>query len=202
MKKKGIILMLILTLILSSCSLGKKDSNPSAGNNNPLNQSDAAQDKGDGQENKDQQRINKEAIKIAAPDFELETLKGNKVKLSDLKGKTVVVNFFATWCPPCKAELPGFVSTMEKYEKSGSEVVFLFVDVDEDNETVKKFLDSRDYTFDTLMDKGAEVYSKYTLRGGIPTTTIVDKEGNIAAQHEGFMESSDLKAYIEKVLKK
>lgn len=191
MKKIGIILMLILTLILSSCSLGKKDSKP-----------DVAQGKSESQENTDQQGINKEAIKIAAPDFELETLKGNKVKLSDLKGKTVVVNFFATWCPPCKAELPGFVSTMEKYEKSGSEVVFLFVDVDEDNETVKKFLDSRDYTFDTLMDKGAEVYSKYTLRGGIPTTTIVDKEGNIAAQHEGLMESSDLKAYIEKVLKK
>lgn len=195
MKKAGIILMLILSLVLSACSSRKSDS-PSGteDNNNSSSQQEETQD--------GKQWIDKDAIKIAAPDFELETLKGNKVKLSDLKGKVVVLNFFATWCPPCRAEMPGFVSTMEEYEKKGSDVIFLFVDVDEDNETIQEFLDERNYTFDPLMDKGGEVYSKYTLRGGIPTTTIVDMDGNISDQHEGLMESTDLKAYIEEALEK
>ena len=183
MKKTWIVLLLILTLVMSSCSIGKK----------------AEQNKA---QSGQQQWLDKDEVKIAAPDFELATLNGNKVKLSDLKGKTVVINFFATWCGPCKAEMPGFISTMEEYAKDNSDVVFLFVDVDEDNTTVEDFLKERNYTIDPLMDKGGEVYSKYTLRGGIPTTTIVDKDGNISTQHEGLMESSDLKAYIEKALKK
>jgi thiol-disulfide isomerase/thioredoxin len=191
MKKIWIALILILIIAMSSCSIGKKsDTSPPK---------EAEQNKA---ESGQQQWLDKKEVEIAAADFELATLNGNKVKLSDLKGKTVVINFFATWCPPCKAEMPGFISTMEEYAKDNKDVVFLFVDVDEDNTTVKEFLRERNYTIDPLMDKGAEVYSKYTLRGGIPTTTIVDKDGNISAQHEGLMESSDLKAYIEKALKK
>lgn len=189
MKKTGIVLILIFALLLSSCSLGKKPDTASKGSE----QSGT---------NTGQQGIDKDEIKISAQDFELDTLNGNRIKLSDLKGKVVVINFFATWCPPCRAEMPGFISTMEKYAKDNESVVFLFVDVDEDSETVKEFLKERNYTIDPLMDKGAEVYSKYTLRGGIPTTTIVDEDGKIAAQHEGLMESGDLKAYIEKTLKK
>lgn len=201
MKKTGIILILILALVLSSCSSGKGDSILElAENNNSSSQSEETQSKSDNESKDGKQLIDQDKIKLQAPDFELDTLKGNKVKLSDLKGKVVVLNFFATWCPPCRAEMPGFVSTMEEYAKTNSDVVFLFVDVDEDNETVEEFLDERNYTFDTLMDKGGKVYSQYTLRGGIPTTTIVDKDGNIAARHEGLMESTDLKAYIEKAL--
>lgn len=194
MKKIGIILMLILSLVLSACSSKKSDSIPDISENNNT--------KGQQEESGEQKEwIDKDAVKVSATDFELETLNGGRVKLSDLKGKVVVLNFFATWCPPCRAEMPGFISTMEEYEKEGADVVFLFIDVDEEDGTVKDFLSSRNYEIDPLLDKGGEVYSKYTLRGGIPTTTIVDKEGNISAQHEGLMESSDLKAYIEKALK-
>lgn len=194
MKKIGIILILILSLVLSGCSSKKPDSTSEmAGNNNTGGQQEEALEQ--------KEWINKDAVKVAASDFELETLNGGKIKLSDLKGKVVVLNFFATWCPPCRAEMPGFISTMEEYDKKGSDVVFLFIDVDEDDETVKEFLNSRNYDIDPLLDKGGDVYSKFTLRGGIPTTTIVDKDGNISAQHEGLMESSDLKAYIEKTLK-
>lgn len=187
MKKLGIVLILILALMLSSCSTGKKAGTAPTENKQSENSG---------------QQPGKDAVKVPAPDFELGTLNGNKVKLSDLKGKTVVINFFATWCPPCKAELPGFINTMEEYAKDNADVVFLFADVDEDSETIKSFLKGRNYSIDPLLDKGAEVYSKYTLRGGIPTTTIVDSEGNISAQHEGLMESSDLKAYIKEAIKK
>ncbi|MDF2674198.1 MAG: TlpA family protein disulfide reductase [Clostridiales bacterium] len=187
MKKLGIILVLILTLVLSSCSIGKK--------------SDTTPEEGEKSNVKQELKVG-EKVKAAAPDFELDTLNGNKVKLSDLKGKTVVINFFATWCPPCRAEMPGFISTMEEYTKNNKNVAFLFVDVDEDDATLEEFLKERNYTIDPLMDKGGAVYSEYTLRGGIPTTTIVDADGNISAQHEGLMESSDLKAYIEEALKK
>jgi thiol-disulfide isomerase/thioredoxin len=191
MKKIWIVSILILTLVMSSCSIGKKSDSSQP--------KELKQNKAEGGQ---KQWLDKNEVKIAASDFELTTLNGNKVKLSDLKGKTVVINFFATWCPPCKAEMPGFISTMEEYAKDNKDVVFLFVDLDEDNATVENFLKERNYTIDPLMDKGGEVYSKYTLRGGIPTTTIVDKDGNISTQHEGLMESSDLKAYIEKALKK
>lgn len=190
MKRIGIIVLLILSLALSSCSTLLKSREPDL----KSEKSQITQEQGSGDQGS--------YIKFPAPDFELETLKGDKIKLSDLKGKTVVLNFFATWCPPCKAEMPGFVSTMEEYGEKNKDVVFLFVDVDEDEGTVEQFLKERNYTFAPLMDKGGTVYSKYTLRGGIPTTTIVDKDGNIGAQHEGFMEPGDLKSYIEKVLKK
>lgn len=191
MKKLRIVIVLVLisALVLSSCSPGRKPDTESVKNE----QSGTGTGK---------QQLNGDEIKISASDFELETVNGNNVKLSDLKGKTVVINFFATWCPPCRAEMPGFISTMEEYAKDNPEVVFLFVDVDEDEDTIKKFLKERNYTIDPLMDKGAEVYSKYTLRGGIPTTTIVDSEGKVAAQHEGLMESGDLKAYIKEAIKK
>lgn len=189
MKKIWMVLLLILILVMSSCGIGKKSDAPLK---------EVQQNKAES----GQQWLDKNEVKIAAPDFELTTVNGNNVKLSELKGKTVVINFFATWCPPCRAEMPGFISTMEEYAKVNSDIVFLFVDVDEDNTTVKDFLKERNYTIDPLMDKGGKVYSKYTLRGGIPTTTIVDTDGNISTQHEGLMESGDLKAYIEKALKK
>ncbi len=193
MKKIGIILMLILSLVLAGCSTKKPASTPESIEDYYIG--GKLEESGEQKEG-----VNKAAVKIAAPDFEIETLNGGSIKLSDLKGKVVVLNFFATWCPPCRAEMPGFISTMEEYEKEGSDVVFLFIDVDEDDKTVKEFLDSRNYDIDPLLDKGGSIYSQYTLRGGIPTTTIVDKDGNISAQREGLMESSDLKAYIEKAL--
>lgn len=135
--------------------------------------------------------------KNKAVDFTLKNIDGEEVKLSNYKGKTIVVNFFATWCPPCKAEFPGFVQTVDAY-KSDDSVVFLFVNLGEDKATVNSFLKDRNYSLKPLLDEDGKVAAYYGVTG-IPTTVIIDKEFNIFATHVGFMEKQDLKNYIEKV---
>lgn len=183
MKKLLISIFLVLALLLSSCGVkDEKAKEKSTTENVAEKTSDANKEK--------------------APDFELENLKGEKVKLSDLEGKYVVINFFATWCPPCKAELPGFITAMEKYSKMDEDVVFLFVDVNEDNSTVEQFIKEKKYdTLNPLMDKEGKTFNKYTVRGGIPLTVIVDKSGTLRLRHEGFMYQNALEEAIEGVIK-
>lgn len=134
----------------------------------------------------------------AVMDFELKNLNGDNVKLSDYKGKVVVLNFFATWCPPCKAELPGFVKMADEY--NGKDVVFVFTDVGEDDETVKSFLKANNYNFTPLMDYDGKASDMYSVRG-IPTTFIINKDFNIINQHVGFMDEAALKNLIDEALK-
>lgn len=131
-------------------------------------------------------------------DFELKNSNGDNVKLSDYKGKVIVLNFFATWCPPCKAELPGFVKMVNEY--NGKDVVFVFIDVGEGEETVKSFLAANNYNFTPLMDYDSKVSGMYDVRG-IPTTFIINKDFNIINQHVGFMDETTLKNLIDEVLK-
>ena len=134
-----------------------------------------------------------------AADFTLKNINGDEIKLSDYKGKTVVMNFFATWCPPCKSELPGFMKTKENYKDK--EAVFLFIDVQESSDTVKSFVDDRGYTdMNPLLDSEGSVSEKYGIRG-IPRTFILDKEGNIAFSHEGYLDDAALESAIDSVLK-
>ena len=92
-------------------------------------------------------------IGVKAPDFELETLDGEKVKLSDYQGKKVILNFWATWCPPCKDEMPA----MEKFhKKAGDDVVILAVNIDPHYD-VKGYLDEMGITFPVLLDQNDKV---------------------------------------------
>ncbi|SEG04068.1 Peroxiredoxin [Caloramator fervidus] len=129
-----------------------------------------------------------------AKDFTLQNLKGDVVKLSDYKGKVVVLNFFATWCPPCKAEFPNFMKVLSQGDK---DVVFLFVNIGEDKETVKAFLEENNYKIVPLMDVDGKVANIYSVRG-IPTTFIIGKDFKIKQQHIGYMEESTLKDLIKR----
>lgn len=135
--------------------------------------------------------------KNKAIDFTLKNIDGQEIKLSNYKGKTIVVNFFATWCPPCRAEFPGFIQTVDSYKNDDS-VVFLFVNLGEDRATVNNFLKERNYSIKPILDEDGKVAAYYGVTG-IPTTVIIDKEFNIFRTHVGFMEKQDLKNYIEKV---
>lgn len=132
-----------------------------------------------------------EMIKKEAVDFTLLNRKGEAVTLSDLKGKVVVLDFWATWCGPCKASFPGMQATINKY-KDDEEVEFLFIDIwqKEDNykELVQKFISDNHYTFhvlfDEMKDRSQSTATAYGIRG-IPTKIIIDKEGFIRFESSG-----------------
>ncbi len=137
----------------------------------------------------------------AAPDFTVFDADGKAHKLSDYKGKPVVVNFWASWCGPCKMEMPAF---QDKWEEYGSEVEFLMVNlVDHSSETVKSaqdFLATTDYTFPVYFDteqSAAYTYSIYS----IPTTIFVDADGNLVNKYTGAMGHTTLEQYMQQILK-
>lgn len=136
-------------------------------------------------------KLESQLIKKTAPDFTLIDLDGKKVTLSDLKGKVVVIDFWATWCKPCISSFPGMQATIEKY-KSDKDVVFLFIDTWEQSPNyrseVEYFIKNNGYNFQVLFDEMQDpqksVTTAYDVKG-IPNKVIIDKEGFIRLQSAG-----------------
>lgn len=126
-------------------------------------------------------KILAERLNQPASDFELETLTSGKVTLSSLKGKVVVVNFWATWCPPCREEMPKLQQVYEAYQ--GKDVAFLIASVDQEQEKVKPYIDDNHYTFPVYYGRPAA--EQYEV-DSIPTTFIIDKSGTIQFKHIGY----------------
>jgi len=121
-----------------------------------------------------------------AQDVPLTPLDGSEqIMLSDFRGKVVLLNFWATWCPPCQKEMP----SMERLNDflDGKDFVMLGVDVDEETGKVQKFIKDKGYTFPIFLDQNNEVYPYYGT-GSIPTSYIIDKQGHVAARIIGSIE--------------
>lgn len=116
-------------------------------------------------------------VSSPASDFELKDPNGNVVKLSDYRGKTVVLNFWATWCSPCRNEMPEINKVANELKKS-NDAVLLAINLGEDKDTVVKFFKDNNLDMNLLMDSNSEVADKFGITG-IPTTIMIDKDGNI-----------------------
>jgi thiol-disulfide isomerase/thioredoxin len=128
-----------------------------------------------------------------APDFELERIDGGTLRLSDLRGKPVLVNFWATWCGPCVLEMPNI---QKYYEQFPGEFEVVAVNSDESKLAVEKFVKNIGVTFPVVLDPRLLTQSQYRPRG-LPTTFILDGEGKVLAQHIGLMSEKNLAGYLE-----
>ena len=114
--------------------------------------------------------------RIDPRDFSLPLLAGGNATLSSFKGKVVILNFWATWCPPCRVEMPSMEILFQRFNAQGLEI--LAVDIGENASTVQQFIRSAGYTFPVLLDSANRVSSVYGIEA-IPTTYIIDREGKI-----------------------
>jgi len=128
-----------------------------------------------------------------APDFELENLDGEAVSLAQWRGQVVLINFWATWCGPCRVEMPAIEARYEAFKDDGFTV--LAVNVDEPLPDVSAFAIAYDLTFPILLDPGAVINDLYRVRA-YPTTFIIDREGFISRLHIGSMTEGQLSGYL------
>src|SRR5262249_51211687 len=133
-------------------------------------------------------------IGTKAPEFQLADLAGNQVASSSLKGKVVILDFWATWCPPCRKEIPGFVELQQKYKGRGLEVVGIALDV-EGVSKVRPFAEEHQVNYTMLLgnDDVAKAYGDVAM---IPTTFVLDRNGNVVQRFIGDTEPATFEKAI------
>ncbi len=146
-----------------------------------------------------------EPDKIPAPDFELEDQFGQVHRLSDYKGKTVFLNFWATWCPPCRAEMPDIQKLYEEYDTEGDEAVIILgvagpnMGNEKSAEDIAAFLDENGYTYPVVMDTTGDLFTEYGIYA-FPTTFMIDREGNVFGYASGQLSYDMMKDIITQTM--
>lgn len=134
-----------------------------------------------------------------APNFELKTLEGKTVSLEELKGQVVMINFWASWCGPCRQEMPALSEIYNDYHKAG--FTLLGVNLDEDVGEAKKYLAKTPVSFPILHDGNGKVADLYK-NTAMPSSYFVDKNGNLVHLHQGYRpgEEENYRKTIKKLL--
>lgn len=133
-----------------------------------------------------------------SPAWELKDVNGKTVKFSDFSGKVVVLDFWATWCGPCRMEIPGFIELQKQYADKG--LVIVGVSLDQDGASaVKPFMEKMGINYPIVLGDEA-VTSAFGGIEGIPTTFIIDRTGNIVRKHVGYAPKAEFEADIKPLL--
>ncbi|MGA9120110.1 MAG: TlpA family protein disulfide reductase [Bacteroidota bacterium] len=131
-----------------------------------------------------------------APGFHLTDIQGKTVSLADFRGKVVILDFWATWCPPCRREIPDFIRLQSEYQSKGVQIVGIALD---EPEKVKAFALNAGMNYPVLLGND-DVSYQYGGISGIPTTFIIDRKGNIVQRFEGFTPKDEFEGEIQKLL--
>ena len=137
------------------------------------------------------------AVGMQAPDFSLTTLDGKTAHLSDYRGQVVLLNFWATWCPPCRIEIPGLVSAYQHYKGQGFTIVA--VNMQEPKDTVASFAGQQHMDFPILLDGDGSAASMYVGRG-IPTSYLIDRNGVVRQVVVGSMPDETINQLVQSLV--
>lgn len=132
----------------------------------------------------------------AAPDFELKTLSGDSMSLSSVKGKKVIINFWATWCPPCRSEMPDMQKIQDEHK---DDVVVLAVNLTNSEssvDTVKSFVDELELTFPVLLDEKGKINNQFEVLS-YPTSYFVDENGVIQTKFVGALSYDQMNKFLK-----
>ena len=143
----------------------------------------------------------KAAGKAAPLNFTLKDMNGVDVKLASFKGKPIIVNFWATWCGPCRAEIPSLVELQTQYGAEGKDVVILGISVDDPIEKLKPYAAQMKMNYPVLVGNGRDdVQDAFGPLWGIPVTVFIDREGRIAKKHSGIASKEQFEQEIKALL--
>ncbi|MBE6731335.1 MAG: TlpA family protein disulfide reductase [Ruminococcaceae bacterium] len=191
MKKEFKLILLLLSLVIiigAAFLLYDRYADSALGDNLAVTESTVSKEENNSNSESD---ATSEDVPLA-PDFTVYDINGNKIKLSDFIGKKVIVNFWASWCGPCKNEMPDF---QKAYEKYGNDIVFMMVNMtDGSSETVdsaKSFIEKSGYTFPIYFDKDeSALYAYYVY--SIPATYFISSDGTLASYARGMINEEAL----------
>jgi peroxiredoxin len=132
-----------------------------------------------------------------APRFALLDVNGTSVSLSDFNGRPLMINFWATWCPPCRLEMPELQKAHTGYQDQG--LVVLAVNQQEETQQVREFMNELGLTFTPLLDTDGNVGRAYGAQA-LPSTYFVDRSGQVTAVHRGILSEEQIEAYLTQIL--